>query len=72
MSDPTLSEIDFKKKMAWVWTTLNAIYTLADAGNNDRVVIQELVKEIAGTRQINSKEQKSFKVRSKYFVLFLW
>ena len=35
---------------------------LADAGNNDRVVIQELVKEIAGTRQINSKEQKSFKV----------
>jgi len=34
----------------------------ADAGNNDRVVIQELVKEIAGTRQINSKEQKSFKV----------
>ena len=37
-------------------------FVLADAGNNDRVVIQELVKEIAGTRQINSKEQKSFKV----------
>lgn len=48
----------------------NAFYTLADAGNNDRVVIQELVKEIAGTRQINSKEQKSFKVRSKYFLFF--
>ena len=22
MSDPTLSDIDFKNKMAWVWTTL--------------------------------------------------
>jgi len=34
----------------------------ADAGNNDRVVIQELVKEVAGTRQINSEKQKQFKV----------
>ena len=24
MSDPTFSDIDFKNKMAWVWTTLNA------------------------------------------------
>ena len=24
MSDPTLSNIDFKNKMAWVWTTLNS------------------------------------------------
>ena len=23
MSDPPLSDIDFKNKMAWVWTTLN-------------------------------------------------
>ena len=23
MSDPTLSDIDFKNKMAWMWTTLN-------------------------------------------------
>jgi len=23
MSDPTFSDIDFKNKMAWVWTTLN-------------------------------------------------
>ena len=22
MSDPTFSDIDFKNKMAWVWTTL--------------------------------------------------
>jgi len=22
MSDPSLSDIDFKNKMAWVWTTL--------------------------------------------------
>ena len=25
MSDPTLSEIDFKNKMTWVWTTLNLL-----------------------------------------------
>ena len=31
------------------------------------MVIQELVKEIAGTRQINSKEQKSFKVGTQEF-----
>ena len=24
MSDPPLSEIDFKNKMAWVWTTLKS------------------------------------------------
>ena len=23
MSDPILSEMDFKNKMVWVWTTLN-------------------------------------------------
>ena len=23
MSDPSLSDIDFKNKMAWVWTTVN-------------------------------------------------
>ena len=23
MSDPTLSDVDFKNKMAWIWTTLN-------------------------------------------------
>ena len=23
MSDPTFSDIDFKNKMVWVWTTLN-------------------------------------------------
>ena len=25
MSDPTFSDIDFKNKMAWVWTTLNRV-----------------------------------------------
>ena len=25
MSDPCLSDIDFKNKMAWVWTTLNLV-----------------------------------------------
>ena len=27
MSDPTLSDIDFKNKMAWVWTTLKKYYS---------------------------------------------
>ena len=27
MSDPPLSEIDFKNKIAWVWTTLKLIAT---------------------------------------------
>ena len=25
MSDPTLSDIDFKNKMTWLWTTLKGI-----------------------------------------------
>ena len=27
MSDPTLSDIDFKNKMAWVWTTLKNFFS---------------------------------------------
>ena len=26
MSDPTLSDIDFKNKMAWVWTILKMVF----------------------------------------------
>ena len=26
MSDPTFSDIDFKNKMAWVWTTLKNFF----------------------------------------------
>lgn len=33
----------------------------SDVGIYDRVVIQELIKTIAQTRQINSTEQRSFK-----------
>ncbi|CAF4376641.1 unnamed protein product, partial [Rotaria magnacalcarata] len=33
-----------------------------DVGIYDRVVIQELIKTIAQTRQINSTEQRAFKV----------
>ena len=40
----------------------NHNFNLADAGVHDRVVIQGLVKEVAGTRQINSEKQKHFKV----------
>ena len=25
MSDPTVSDIDFENKMAWVWTTLKIV-----------------------------------------------
>ena len=28
MSDPTFSDIDFKSKMAWVWTTLKYFYNI--------------------------------------------
>ena len=28
MSDPTLSDVDFKNKMAWVWTTLGAMFAI--------------------------------------------
>ncbi|CAF5085307.1 unnamed protein product, partial [Rotaria sp. Silwood1] len=38
------------------------IFFLSDVGIYDRVVIQELIKTIAQTRQINSTEQRSFKV----------
>ena len=35
----------------------------ADAGIHDRVVIQELVKGIAGGQSLNNDKQKQFKVR---------
>ena len=28
ISDPTLSDIDFKNEIAWIWTTLNGFYEL--------------------------------------------
>lgn len=34
----------------------------SDAGNNDRVVIQELLKTVAQTHQLNAESQKDFKV----------
>jgi len=34
----------------------------ADAGIHDRIVIQELVKQVAGTGQFNAEKQKQFKV----------
>ena len=33
MSDPTLSDIDFKNKMSLVWTTLNALNVSLNALN---------------------------------------
>lgn len=36
--------------------------TPSDADNKDRVIVQKLIKEIAGTQQFNQQVQKSFKV----------
>ena len=33
----------------------------SDAGNNDRVVIQELLKTVAQTHQLNADSQRDFK-----------
>jgi len=36
--------------------------TPSDADNKDRVIVQKLIKEVAGTQQFNTQVQKSFKV----------
>jgi replication factor C subunit 3/5 len=36
--------------------------TPSDADSQDRVIVQKLIKEIAGTQQFNTSVQKSFKV----------
>jgi len=36
--------------------------TPCDADNNDKVIVQKLIKEVAGSNQLDSKHQKSFKV----------
>ena len=35
MSDPPLSDIDFRNKMTWVWTTLNDLNILLISDSND-------------------------------------
>eukprot|EP00158_Paraphelidium_tribonemae_P001511 Partr_v1_DN24496_c0_g1_i2_m66518 putative replication factor c len=36
--------------------------TPSDVGNNDRIVVQELIKEMAQTQQIDSKASRKFKI----------
>lgn len=45
------------------------IYKSSDVGMYDRIVIQELIKEIAQTQQVDANAKKTFKgiIKSKYF-----
>ena len=36
--------------------------TPSEADNYDRVIVQKLIKEVAGSMQLDSKQQKAFKV----------
>ena len=36
--------------------------TPSEADNYDRVIVQKLIKEVAGSQQLDQKQQKSFKV----------
>ena len=42
MSDPSLSDIDFKNKMAAVWTTLKRLRTLSNQFDNDFLLFHEI------------------------------
>eukprot|EP01135_Chromosphaera_perkinsii_P006671 Nk52_evm73s554 gene=Nk52_evmTU73s554 len=47
-------------------TTISSNYHIeinpSDAGNNDRLIIQDVLKEIAQSQQLDSQAQKSFKI----------
>ena len=36
--------------------------TPSEADNYDRVIVQKLIKEVAGSQQLDTKQQKAFKV----------
>lgn len=42
-------------------------FSSSDAGNSDRVVIQELIKTVAQSQQIQSSTQKEFKGLPVFF-----
>ena len=44
-----------------LWCTSPVLCCLSDAGNQDRVVIQELIKTVAQSQQIQSSTQREFK-----------
>jgi len=46
MSDPTLSDIDFKNKMTWVWTTLNIKIFDMNLPSIDKIVCDPLMLKL--------------------------
>ncbi|KAK0406192.1 hypothetical protein QR680_018424 [Steinernema hermaphroditum] len=63
-----LSEMQFttasKKKMSIMTSASNYHIELtpSDVGMHDRIVVQEVIKDMAATNQLNSKSQRNFKV----------
>ncbi len=53
----------WKTSIPWILTTY--LYALSDVGNYDRVVIQDLLKEVAQTQQVDAAAQKRFKGRQQ-------
>ena len=49
MSDPTFSDIDFKNKMAWVWTTLKDTL-VSDFWFSNLWFLGETVVQMKGTK----------------------
>ena len=47
MSDPTISDIDFKNQMAWAWTTLKPLGHFRWFLKNDQIFLDvQLVNDI--------------------------
>lgn len=49
--------------ISWSFSSLHILCPHSDAGNQDRVVIQELIKTVAQSQQIQSSTQREFKGR---------
>lgn len=54
---------DSKGYIDFDWIIFFFFLTHSDAGNQDRVVIQELIKTVAQSQQIQSNTQRDFKGR---------
>ena len=53
---------------AWMWSSIGlTILLCSEVGNYDRVVIQEIIKEIAQTQQVDMSARHRFKGASQLF-----